>query len=219
MGGPAGLVLAAALAAHPARAAQDPLKIAHKDLLVTTTINVGTTMTATLTEFFTGDQSEKTGINMVLGLYMGSGDDRKLVATRDYNAATGGFVSRGSLQVIDLDLDGTCELLVEYHHKESPGSVKVDLDILRITPEGLVMAWTGPTRVDTTAPALKLPPAERDKFVREIDFNCTGDEKGAMICFHKTVSVASGAALNPPKVLDEKLPLAGRAGAGAAADK
>ena len=199
-----GCALGPALAAG---AGQDPLKLPRKDILTVTTINAGPGLSATLSEFFTGDKTEKSGVNLLLGLHAVNGDDLKLLTTRDYNAEAGGFVSRGSLQVIDLDRDGTNEVLVEYHHKETPGSIRVDLDVLKIDGNRLTLRWSGPVRVDTSNPSLRVSPSEREKFVREIDFARTAQAHGDRICFQKTVSMAAGAAIVPPKTLDEELPM------------
>src|SRR6185295_20344828 len=105
----AAIVCALGPALAPPRAASaglDPLKLPRKDILTVTTINAGPGLSATLSEFFTGDKTEKSGVNLLLGLHAVNGDDLKLLTTRDYNAEAGGFVSRGSLQVIDLDHDG-----------------------------------------------------------------------------------------------------------------
>jgi hypothetical protein len=201
------ILIAAATRSAPAASASDPLKIPRKDILTITTINAGPSLSATLAEFFTGDKSEKSGVDLLLGLHAVSGDERKLLAVRDYNAEVGGYVSRGSLQVIDLDRDGTNEILVEYHHKENPGSIRIDLDVLKVAADRLVLRWSGPIRVDTTSPSLGLSPADREKFVREIDFECTAEAHGDKICFQKTVSVAAGASIVPPRMLPEQIPL------------
>lgn len=203
------VLLLSALGPTSTFAAQDPLSVPRKKILVTTTISAGADLTATLTEFFTGERNEKTGINILLGLHRGSGKERKLLASRDYNAEAGGFVSRSSLQVIDLDRDGTNEILVDYHHMELPGSTRVDLDVLRIVDDRLVLAWSGPIRVDTSATSLGLPPSEREKYVREIDFSRTNAAGGRRICFQKIVTVAAGAVFDPPRGVPEEIDLSG----------
>ncbi len=156
-------------------------------------------------EYITGDKSEKTAINLLLGLYRVEGEKRTLLSSRDYNADAGGFVSRGSLQVIDLDRDGVNEILLEYHHNEQPGSTRVDLDIMRVVEGRLVSVWNGPVRVDTTSPSLDLPPSERERFVRELDLGRTAAMQGRKLCFTKTVSVAAGATLDPPRAMPEEV--------------
>lgn len=194
-------VLGVALAAAP----RDPLKIPSGKVLITTTMTVREGLAATLTEFMTGDKSEKTAINILLGLHRIEGKTLTLATTRDYNAEAGGFVSRSSLLVIDLDRDGDNEILVEYHHNEAVGSTRVDMDIFRVKGEALTLVWSGPVRVDTTNPALGLPPSERERFVREIDYPCTARANGAKLCFTKTASVAAGATLEPPRVVPEEV--------------
>ena len=107
----------------------------------------------------------------------------------------------------------TNEVLVEYHHKEAPGSTRVDLDVFRIGSGSLDRVWSGPVRVDTAEPSLGMPPSDREKFVREIEFARTAAAQGRRICFRKTVSVAAGAAFAPPRVLFEDLDMTGQPGA------
>ena len=198
------LALALAPAISAAGAPKDPLNVPSKSVLVTTTINAGPDLSASLTEFFTGEKTEKDAINVLLGIHRIDGEKHRLLASRDYNADAGGFVSRASLQVIDLDRDGTNEILVEYHHKEPPGATRVALDVFRIGTGKLVPVWTGLVRVDTTSPALGLPPSERDKFVREVDYAATAERRGAKLCVRRTALVAAGAVLDPPRVADEE---------------
>src|SRR5438094_464472 len=70
-----------ALLAAPAR---DPLKLPKKSVMVTTTIEAAPGLSATLAEYFTGEKSEKTGIDLLLGLHRLEGEARTLVASRDY---------------------------------------------------------------------------------------------------------------------------------------
>lgn len=204
----AAVVLVSTIRTTGAAAPRDPLKVPKKAVLVTTTIELGDEHSATITEFFTGDKSEKTGINILVGIHRAEGDGRSLLSARDYNAEAGGYASRGSLEVVDLDRDGVKEILVTYHHHERVGETRIDLDVLRIEDGKLVLAWTGPVRVDTTSSALALPGAERERFVREIGYLRTAADQGRKIHFSKTVSVAAGVALDPPRVLAEEFDLA-----------
>src|SRR5207247_4849186 len=103
------------------------------NVYVSTTTPYGPPPSATLTEFFTEDRNERTAMNLLLGLHRLENGEKKLLAARDYNAEAGGFVSRGSLEIIDLDRDGTNEVMVSYHHNEQPGTTRVELDVLRIS--------------------------------------------------------------------------------------
>jgi hypothetical protein len=207
-----GAVLALiALAATGAASAapKGPLDVPKKKVLVTTTMDAGGGLSATLTEYFTGDKSEKTGINLLLGIYRVEGDKKTLIATRDYNAQAGGYASRGALALVDLDRDGSKEILVEYHHNEQPGSMRVDLDVMKLSPGGLILAWTGSVRVDTMAKELGLQPADREKFTREIGYLRTAAAGWKKIYFKKTVMAAAGVPFDPPRIVDEEFDLAG----------
>jgi len=186
----------------------DPLALNPSKVYTTTSMNVGPNLSATLTEYFTGEKNERTAMNILLGIHVSEEGRRRLVASRDYNAAAGGYVSRGSLELIDLDRDGIKELLVTYHHHEQPGTTRIDMDVLRLATDKLVLLWTGPVRVNTAAPSAGVAPSDRDQFVREIDYARTTASGGRKICFAKTVGVAAGAVLDPPRVLNEEIPLA-----------
>ena len=204
---PKALWFLAAAAAAVAAAPRDPLKVPKSSILVTTTIEAGGGLSATLTEFFTGEKNEKTAIDLLLGLYRADGTGRTLLVARDYNAEAGGHVSRGSLGVIDLDCDGTNEILVNYHHNERPGATRVDLDVLRVAGGRLLLAWSGPIRVDTTGPGLSLPADERERYTREVGYMKTAAAQGRRIYFQKAVSVAAGVAFDPPRTLEEEFDL------------
>jgi len=203
------LALIALAATGAASAApKGPLEVPKKKVLVTTTMDAGGGLTSTLTEYFTGDKSEKTGINLLLGIYRVEDDKKTLIATRDYNAQAGGYASRGALQLVDLDRDGTKEILVEYHHNEQPGSMRVELDVMKLSPGGLVLAWTGPVRVDTMAKDLGLQPADREKFTREIGYLRTAVADWKKIYFKKTVFAAAGVTFDPPRIVEDEFDLA-----------
>ena len=199
-----GAVLVIAAGAVP----RDPLKVNPKTVLLSTSIEVGQGLSSTLTEFFTGEKSEKSGLDLLLGLYRVAGEQRTLVAIRDYNTEAGGFVSRGSLEVIDLDRDGTAEVCVEYHHLEQPHMLRIDLDVLRVWGDRLSLVWSGPIRVDTTDKDHPAGPSDREKYTREVDYIRTAAEGGSKIVFKKTVSTAAGVVFDPPKVLWETFDLA-----------
>src|SRR5262245_37847571 len=116
-------------------------------------MSVGPNLSATLTEYFTGDKNEQTAMNLLLGVHLTEDGKRRLVASRDYNADAGGYVSRASLELIDLDRDGLKELLVTYHHNEKPDTTRVEMDVLRLAGDRLVLLWNGPVRLNTTAAA------------------------------------------------------------------
>jgi hypothetical protein len=195
-------------------AIKDPLKVPKKSVLVTTTIDLGDGLSATLTEFFSGEKSEKAGIDILVGVHRGGAENRVLVASRDYNEQAGGFVSRGSLEVIDLDHDGTKDILVNYHHHERVGETRIELDVLKLVGDSLVLAWTGPLRVDTTSQTLGLPPPDRERFSREIGYMRTAAAQGSKIYFTKTVSVAAGVVFDPPRVIEEELDFSAPADSG-----
>jgi len=205
----AGLLLGSIAAAGPGVCAPaDPLALSPSKVYVTTSMSAGPNLTATLTEYFTGEKNEKTAMNLLLGVHVLEDGKMRLVASRDYNAEAGGYVSRGSLAIVDLDNDGAKEMLVTYHHNEAPGTTRIEMDVLRLGGDRLTLVWTGPVRVNTALPGAGIAPSDRDQFLREIDYGRTSASRGRKICFTKTVGVAAGATLDPPRILKEELPLA-----------
>src|SRR5262245_51040770 len=191
-------------------AIQDPLALPPSKVYVTTSMSVGPNLTATLTEYFTGEKNEKTAMDILLGVHVTEGGKRRLVASRDYNLAAGGYASRSSLELVDLDHDGIKELLVTYHHNEKPETTRVEMDVLRLATDKLVLLWNGPVRLNTTAPAAGMAPSDRDQYVREVDYARTTATRGTKICFTKTDALAAGAVLDPPRVLNEEIPMVER---------
>ena len=165
--------------------------------------------TVVLTEFLTGLKGERDSVNVVLDVYPGGGaKDAAPVATRDYLKEKGGPVAGGELVLVDLDWDGTNEVLVSFHHSETAGSVSVLMDVLHEAGEGLKTIWSGPVRVDNSTASSTAPASERERFSREIDYKKTGRTRGGMIVFQKKVFVAAGVPLQPPVVVEESFPLA-----------
>lgn len=206
----AAVALLAMMAAPAAARATtlDPLALPPSKVYTTTSMSVGPNLTATLTEYFTGEKNEKTAMDVLLGIHVTEGGKRRLVASRDYNQTAGGYVSRSSLELVDLDHDGIKELLVTYHHNEQPETTRVEMDVLRLATDKLVLLWNGPIRLNTAVPAARVAPSDRDQYVREVDYARTTASRGRSICFTKTVAVAAGAVLDPPRVLNEEIPLA-----------
>src|SRR4030095_6720255 len=122
--------LAVLLGAAPAASAaiQDPLALPPSKVYTTTSMSLGPNLTAIMTEYFTGEKNEKTAMNILLGIHLTEEGKRRLVASRDYNLVAGGYVSRSSLELVDLDHDGIKELLVTHHHNEKPGATRVHMD-------------------------------------------------------------------------------------------
>src|SRR6185503_19753840 len=98
-------------------------------------------------------------VNVVLDVYpsgslvKAGGSGPPPLFTRDYLKEQGGPVAGGELSLVDLDWDGTNEVMVSFHHREAPGQVRVVMDVLHQSGGGLKTVWTGPVRLDTSAAA------------------------------------------------------------------
>ena len=110
--------------------------------------------------------------------------------------------------MIDLDGDAVNEIMVSYRSQEAPGCVLKSGELIRGVGSGFVVGWTGTLKIDTTGPESQKPVAERDRSLREINFDKTIRSHGGMICFRKIVSMAGGVRFDPSKLVEECFPLA-----------
>jgi len=131
-----------------------------------------------------------------------------LLWTRDYAASLGGFVAGGELALLDLDGDGRNEIVVQFHHHDEPGAVRVVGEILRESGGRFAIAWSGLMRLDTTGPDSVLQGPQRERFTRQVDVERTARTHGGMVVFKKKVWVAAGMPIDPPQTIEESFPLA-----------
>jgi hypothetical protein len=163
-----------------------------------------------LAEYLTGKRSGENAIGILAGIYpiRPIGDvEQKPLWVRDYGEHLGGGVSRGQLAIVDLDGRSPDEMLITVRRDDPPGTIRVIGEILSERAGRVTVSWTGSLKVDSTGPRSTVEPAERERFVREIDYARTSKTRGGMIIFRKTVSVAAGVPVDPPRVLEEAFPL------------
>jgi hypothetical protein len=207
------LVLLACLSPDLRAGSPDPLEIPHKRIVTRTALSGDVTggpekESVVLVEYLTGGEDDKDAIGLVLGVYEEKvGGKRKLLWSRDYRVTAGGYVAGGSLALLDLSGDGRSEIIVQFQHRQQPGATRVLGEILRETGGLFEPAWSGLMRLDTAAPGTRVPPADRERFWREIDVEKTIRTRGGMIAFKKRVAVAAGAPIDPPEVIEESFPL------------
>ena len=79
-----------------------------------------------LTTYFTGKRERDDAVSVRLDVFRRSGDSLVSVLSRDYGVETGGLVADGDLQIVDLDMDGVNEIVVEYDATQAAREVPVE---------------------------------------------------------------------------------------------
>ncbi len=157
---------------------------------------------------FTGKKSEADGVNVRLEIFRGAGKDRKSVYSRDFGAENGGYVTRGELQLVDLDGDGVQEILPSWDDVRDPLVDHRRGEVIVREPSGAFRtAWSGELRFDATRDARGTPQERRDRFTREIDLAGTMRTRGVTLIFRKTVTAVAGERLPEAQVVTETFPL------------
>ncbi len=164
--------------------------------------------TVVLTEFMTGKKGPADAVEVALDIRGPGGDQARPVATRSYLALLGGPIGGGEITLVDLDWDGTNEIVVSMHQGETTGITRIVMEILREGPDGLFLCWSGPVRINTAGEPSGTPAGERERWSREIEYSKTGASRGGMVVFKKTVQVAAGVPVQPAAVVEESFPMA-----------
>jgi hypothetical protein len=163
-----------------------------------------------LTTYFTGKKDEARGVNVRLDVYRRDGEALVSIYARDYGAENGGFVGRGELELVDLDSDGTSEIIVGY----DSGKVKLVQErrgeVIVRDPSAFRVAWAGVMAYDATQAVREVPVERRDRFQRKLDIPKTLKTRGITLFFTKTMIAVAGEKLAEPQVVQETFPLRGQ---------
>lgn len=163
--------------------------------------------TVAMVTYFTGKKNEAEGVNVRLEVFQGDAANLESVYARNFGAESGGYVTRGEIQLFDLDRDGNQEIIPSWDDVENT-LVDVRRGEVLLYEEGeFRVGWSGEMRFDATRDARTTPPERRDRFTREIDLANTLRTRGITLFFEKTVTAVAGERLEPAKVVQETFPL------------
>ena len=165
-----------------------------------------------LTTYMTGKQDRSNAVNVRLDVLQPTSKGLEIVYTRDFGSEQGGFVGEGNLELFDLDMDGTSEIIVSYRSYADPG-IEQQIGEVIVHEEGKFRtAWTGPLTYDATGASGDIPVERRDHFVREVDLAGTLRTRGVTLFITKRVVAVAGESLPEPKTVRETFPLRIRKG-------
>lgn len=160
-----------------------------------------------MTTFFTGKKDEARAVDVRLDVFRRDGERLASIYSRSFGDEGGGFVGRGEVQLIDLDLDGVNEIVVTWEDHRSPLVQRRAGEVILHDPDGFRSAWTGDIELDATRAARDVPPERRDRFRRELDVASTLKTRGVTLFFKKRVEAVAGDRLPQPKIVTEMFPL------------
>jgi hypothetical protein len=188
------------------------LGIEVKDVLAGTVLNARVLpgeekQIACVVTYFTGKREKSDAVNVRLALFGRSGDSLVPLYSRDLGSEQGGYVANGDLQLLDLDRNGTSEIVVCYDRFKEPLIDQRVCEVIVYEESKFRTAWAGPIEYDATRAARDVPPERRDRFVREFDWPNTLRTKGLTLFMTKKVIAVAGERLPEPKIVDETFPL------------
>jgi hypothetical protein len=162
----------------------------------------------------TGKREKAAAMDVLLGIYRGSGDEARLLWSRSILQATGGPCHGGEVTLADLEGNGPPELLLSYSVTMDPARYQRRGELFRWEDGTVRMVWQGVLALDTSRDE-GTPPAERTRFERELDLSRTLASRGRTLFLSKRIHVAAGVELPTPRTIEESAPLPPRNGGGA----
>lgn len=147
------------------------------------------------------------GTEVIVGVIDGKEpvEKARLLWSRQVRAATGAPAHGGDLQAVDLDGDRKNELILTWDRSLTAektdrwGEIWV-FDSLTAPRR----AWEGQWELDTRRDP-KTDLGAREFMKRGVDFGQTRRAAGRAIVFSKSIGMAAGRALNPPRVVAERV--------------
>ncbi len=134
----------------------------------------------------------------------GSMTDLKVAASFNITLYVEDFAS---IEFIDLNQDGTSEILVEYSDAPAIQTHGKQLSIFGVKDGELKLLWNGSIFIDTVFSGRVPDQSHWERFERELDLERTVRERGRFLYFTKKVSVEGGKELNPARIIHESIPL------------
>lgn len=118
---------------------------------------------------------------------------------------TGQPAHGGEVATVDLDGDGRSEMILTWDRSVTQGLVDRCGVVWAFENLGAPRrVWEGSWERDTRRHEA-TPPAEREKYRREIDYSATRREAGRAIVFKKAYGMIAGRPLDPPRVSEERV--------------
>jgi len=160
-----------------------------------------------VTTYFTGKRETDRAVNVRLDVFRKRDGTLVPVLTRDFGTERGGNLAGGDLSIVDLDLDGTNDIIVSYDTHEDPLIDQRLVEIVVHADGAFRTAWSGVLEYDATRAARKVAEERQDRFVREIDLAATMKTRGDALVVNKTMLAVAGQRLGQPKTVQERFPL------------
>ncbi len=160
-----------------------------------------------VTTFFTGKKDAANAVNVRLDVFNENGGKLVSVFSRDFGAEYEGYVGRGDLELVDLDLDGVNDIIVTFDRQDNPLVDQRLGEVLLLGPAGFEVGWQGIMMLDSTRDARSVPLERRDHYRREVDIPRTLKARGATLFLMKRVIAVAGERLEHPKEITETFPL------------
>jgi hypothetical protein len=129
------------------------------------------------------------------------------VFSRDYGVEYEGYVGRGDLELVDLDLDGVNDIIVTFDRQDNPLVEQRLGEVILLGASGFEVGWKGIMMLDATRDARSVPLERRDHFLREVDIPRTLKSRGATLFLTKKVLAVAGERLEQSKEITETFPL------------
>lgn len=185
----------------------EPGKVLTGTVLVSRVLPGTEKQVVAVTTYFTGKRDANEAVNVRLDVYRRRGATLVPLFTRDFGTERGGNVAGGDLSIVDLDLDGTNDIVVSYDTHEDPLIDQRLAEVVVHDDSGFRTVWSGVLEYDATRAARKVAPERRDRFVREIDLAATMKTRGDELVVNKRVLAVAGQRLGRPKTVQERFPL------------
>ena len=160
-----------------------------------------------VTTYFTGSKDRDDSVNVRLDIFNESGGKLVPVFSRDYGKEYEGYVGRGELELVDLDLDGINDIIVTFDRQDNPLVDQRLGEVILLGEAGFEVVWQGVMLLDTTRDARSVPVERRDHYIREIDIPRTLKTRGSTLFLTRKVIAVAGERLESPKEIAETFPL------------
>ena len=167
----------------------------------------GVAETLVIVTAITREKDPAKGTEVIVGVIAGKvpADKGALLWSRHLVAVTGRPAHGGDLQALDIDGDRRNELILTWDRSLSAekvdrwGEVWVFDDLAR--PRRV---WEGQWELDTRKDP-ETPVGSREFMKRSIDYGATRKAAGRAIVFSKSYGMTAGRALNPPRLVAERV--------------